>query len=70
MEVTRRSPFTGKIHTMDLPITQAELDEYNSPQGRLIQNIWPNLSPGEREFIKTGITEEEWDAAFGKEEQS
>lgn len=65
MIIVRRSPFSGQVHEMDLPITQAELDEFNSPQGRLIQDIWPDLTPGQREFIKTGITDEEWDAAFG-----
>jgi hypothetical protein len=29
--------------------------------GELIQNAFPNLSAGDREFIKTGITEESWE---------
>tara|TARA_R110002110_G_scaffold8326_6_gene41868 strand:- start:6113 stop:6232 length:120 start_codon:yes stop_codon:yes gene_type:complete len=28
----------------------------------LIQDVFPNLTPGEREFIKTGITVEEFAA--------
>lgn len=67
MKVTRRNFITGKIHTMDLDITQEQLDEYNSGSGRLIQNIFPNLTPVEREFLMTGTTEEEWDEAFGEE---
>lgn len=69
MKIVRRSPFSGIIHEMDLPVTQEELDEYYSPQGRLIQQIWPNLTPGEREFIMTGITDDEWQAAFGTGEE-
>jgi hypothetical protein len=34
-------------------------------QGTLIQNAMPNISPADREFIKTGITPEEWEESFG-----
>ena len=30
----------------------------------LIQNIFPDLTPDEREFIKTGVTPDEWDNMF------
>ena len=30
-----------------------------------IQDAMPNLTPDEREFIKTGITPKEWDEMFG-----
>ena len=59
MKITRISPFTGKIRTMDLPITQEQIEDYES--GTLLQNAFPNLTPGQREFFKTGITDEEWD---------
>ncbi len=36
--------------------------------GELIQNAFPTLSADEREFIKTGITPQEWEAVFGEEE--
>jgi hypothetical protein len=63
MIITRQSPFSGQVHSMDIPVTQAQLDAWEN--GALIQNAMPNLSPGEREFIKTGITPAEWDATFG-----
>lgn len=63
MIVTRTSQFTGKVHSIDLPITERQLSIYEDG-GRLIQEIFPNLTPGQREFIKTGITEEEWDACM------
>ena len=32
-----------------------------------IQNIFPHLTPGQREFIMTGITDDEWDETFKEE---
>lgn len=53
---------------MDLPITAAELDLWINGHG-LIQEIFPNLTPNQREFIMTGSTPEEWDAEFGEGEE-
>ena len=64
MKITRTSMFTSVEHTMDLPITQAEIDLWQG--GELIQNVWPHLSADKREFIKTGVTKKEWDDTFGK----
>ena len=58
MKITRTSLVTGKIHTRDLPITEAQLAAYES--GVLLQDAFPHLSPPDREFIKSGITPEEW----------
>jgi hypothetical protein len=63
MKIKKRSPFSGKVHVMDLPITQIQIDRYQ--EGELIQNAFPNLTAGQREFILTGITPEEWEATFG-----
>ena len=60
LELTKTSILTGKINTMTLPITQDQLDLYNNTKIN-IQDVFPNLDSGEREFIKTGITQEEWD---------
>jgi hypothetical protein len=51
---------------MDLDITPASLELYDD-FGVLLQNAFPNITPAEREFIKTGITPEEWDQYFGKD---
>lgn len=69
MKVTRMSMFSGKIHTLEIEVTQEQLDELNSPNRRLIQEIVPNLTPDEREFLMTGVTKEEWDAEFGGEKE-
>jgi hypothetical protein len=66
MQVTRTSPFTGKTRTLDLNITAAQVARYNN--GWLLQDAFPNLSAGEREFFKTGITDEEWDTHIGRDE--
>ena len=65
MQVTRKSIFSGTIRTIELPITKEQLESYEKGN-KLLQNAFPNLTPGQREFIKTGITEYEWDKMFGK----
>lgn len=60
MTVTRVSQLTGKVSSMELNVTQQQLDDYRDRKG-LLQNIFPNLTTFEREFIKTGITPQEWE---------
>jgi len=62
MTITRISPITGVVHTLDLPVTEEQLIEYQ--QGALLQNAFPHLSAGDREFIKSGITDAEWQSLF------
>lgn len=68
MAITRQSPFTGKKATMMLDVTADQIADWKS--GTLIQDAFPNLSADEREFIKTGITPEDWDNMFGKLDES
>ncbi len=58
MLITRESQYSGKVRTIDLPITQEQLDRWIA--GELAQNIFPELPDDQREFIMTGITDEEW----------
>lgn len=67
MKITRTSWVSGEVNTLDLPITQTQLDLYAA--GALLQDAFPNLTPDEREFIKSGITAEEWDSGDEEEEQ-
>lgn len=62
MRVIRRSTLTWKVHEMDLPVTQAQLDEH--ARGRCVQDVFPELTLEQREFIISGITPEEWNSAF------
>ena len=66
MLVKRRSTLTGKIHVLELPVTAAQLMAYDS--GELLQEAFPNLNASQREFIKNGITEQEWDEHFPEED--
>jgi hypothetical protein len=62
MLITRTSKISGKIRTLDLPVTQEQLDAWYN--GELIQKAMPSLTNSQREFIKSGITDEEWDELF------
>ena len=61
MLITRTSSLSGNTNSMEIEVTQEQLSSWEN--GTLIQNAMPNLSADEREFIKTGITPEEWDSA-------
>lgn len=63
MKIERRSPFTGRVHTMEIDITPEQLAAYEKG-GILVQDAFPHLSPVEREFIYSGMTSEEWDRAI------
>ena len=65
MKVTRRSMLTGKLHAMDLDITERQLKSYERGEG-LLQDIFSHLTPAEREFIKSGITNEDFESTFEK----
>ena len=66
MRILRTSRLSGNTSAMNIDITQAQLDAW--VDGSLIQDVMPNISADEREFIMTGITPDEWDAEFGEDE--
>lgn len=59
MLVTRISQLSGKEHTMDLDITEKQINAWKA--GVLVQKAFPHLKDYEREFLITGMTPEEWD---------
>ena len=61
-----QSASTGRIHNRILEITEAQV--YDWANGASIQVAMPSLSPGEREFLMTGITSEEWAEMFPEDE--
>ena len=61
MKITRTNPFNGDINTLDLDVTFEQVESYFEG-GLLVQDAFPHLTPSEREFIKTGITEEYWES--------
>ena len=68
IQVTKQSIITKKMNTMELPITQEHLDIYETVGDILVQDAFPNLDIGQREFLISGITPDEWTKTFGDEE--
>ena len=66
MIIVRKSPVTGKLNELDIDVT---FDQYESwANGELIQDAMPNITAGEREFIVSGCTPEDFDFLFPEEE--
>ena len=65
IKVTRQSILTRKMNTMELPILQEHLDMYDTIGGLLVQNVFPNLSADQREFLINGVTPDEWNKHIG-----
>ena len=63
MLISKVSAISNKMHTMDIDVTDEQLQDWR--EGAAIQDAMPNLTPDEREFIKTGITPKEWEEMFG-----
>ena len=66
MQITKTSVHSGITRTLDLDVTFEEIAAWQA--GELIQVAMPRLDADEREFIKTGITAEEWEEIFPPEE--
>lgn len=60
MLITRTSILTNLTRTLELPVTLTQLEEWRNTK-KPIQNIMPQLTDSEREFIMTGVVDEEWD---------
>ncbi len=65
MELTRRSPVSGKINTLSLDISEEEYTRWMA--GEPAQNVFKRLNADQREFVITGIYPGEWDEIFGEE---
>jgi hypothetical protein len=59
MLIVRTSILTGVTRTLELDINEGQYRMWDE-EGILIQDAMPNLTSWEREFIMTGVTEEEW----------
>jgi len=69
MKISKESPLTHQVNTMELGVTQEQLEEFERWPRRKIQEIFPSLSPAEREFLLTGYTQEDWDTMFPPEDK-
>jgi hypothetical protein len=67
VKLMRISPFTGKTNTLELPIGEHDFRVALAKwqDGAMIQDAFPMLDAGEREFVKTGILPDEWAETFG-----
>ncbi len=62
MLITKKSMVTGNVTTKDIKISIHQLNAWKN--GMLIQDAMPQVSAPDREFIKSGITNEEWNNLF------
>mgnify|MGYP003606801525 FL=1 len=68
MLITRTSPISGATHTWEVPCTPEQLAAWES--GVLIQIAMPDVEAPLREYIKSGITPQEWVETFGRSPRS
>ena len=59
MKITKVSMLSKIERSIDLDVTAEQINAWRS--GMLIQEAMPHLNEHEREFIISGITQEEWD---------
>ena len=59
MLITKTSVMPGEKNEMLLPVTNEQIDRWEG--GALVQDVFPHLTPSEREFLISGVTPEEWD---------
>lgn len=64
--VTRISPYNGDINNLVMDITEEQYTKWCN--GMLIQNAFPHLTVEEREFILTGLVDEQFEKFLGSEE--
>lgn len=66
LRVINTSALTGKENQMLLPVTEAQIKRWQD--GDLVQDVFPFLNDDQREFLMTGITPDEWEAALGADD--
>lgn len=63
MIVTRKSMITGVTHAREVDCTPEQIALWEA--GMKIQDAMPDLPAPEREYVKSGVTPEEWRQMFG-----
>tara|TARA_R100001369_G_scaffold13048_2_gene27248 strand:- start:381 stop:644 length:264 start_codon:yes stop_codon:yes gene_type:complete len=63
MLITRKSLLTGQINTLEIDVSQCDIDAWED--GMLIQDAMPDLTADEREFIMTGSHGNDWADMIG-----
>ena len=65
-EIITLCPICGKQHKV--LVREEDWELYNSPDRPHVQDIFPYLSPAERELLITGIDDECFNKMFGGED--
>lgn len=65
---TRTSLISGKTRRRMYEATREQWRDFD--EGAMIQHALPHLSDADREFIITGITEEEWNDSVKEEPEN
>ena len=66
MKIKRKSVFSGVERTREVSIDTKHYAEYQAGYGAL-SDIAPYLSSEDREFILSGMTQQEWKNAFSQD---
>lgn len=66
MLIKRQSPVTGQINEREIDVTEQQMQSFKN--GAMIQDAFPSISASDREFILSGMTDEDWTHVFGEEE--
>ena len=71
MKITKVSQISGIEHTIDIPMEEEEFKQayFAWENGAYIQTAFHMLPADLREFIKTGVTPQEWKEVFGNEDE-
>lgn len=67
MLLRKKSVFTGREAEMEIPCTPEDIVRWQR-SGRPIQEMLPQLTRDEREFLMSGSTPAEWDDLFKEDE--
>ena len=63
MLLARKSILSGKVRTIEIPVTLEQLKAYE--EGATLEQAFPKLNLTHREFISTGLTRNEYIESFG-----
>ena len=66
MNIQRKSVLTGVVRTRNIPVNPEDLALWEAGFTS-IHEAMPYLNDNDREFILTGMTSEEWNAAFAEQ---
>lgn len=65
VEVMRQCPMCGKINTKEFEVNEGSWTHFCCYGTKLIQEYFPDLTPNEREFLKSGYCDECQSKLFG-----